>query len=187
MRAVPGRLGRRLGDAARSAARDLRDAGGSEPIAAYARVLDGRHLWLAVDAPGLGGEDVRLLHEGADVTPPNDAPADPAYLSLRWDLDALPGDDGATYAVVAGHRPVRAGDLPEAGPMRTPPDPEGRWQYDVRTDDGILTLGRRAHAVGAEIEALETDGAEVVLRMSDPGATDRPEIRLRSTDGHAAT
>ena len=183
------RLTRRIGDAAR-AATVLREGAGADPTAVYARILDGRRLWLAVSATGLTAGDIRLLADGSDVTPPDDAPSDPAYLSLRWDLDALPAargpEDETTYDVVAAGRPLRVGDLPAVAPMRTPPDSTGRWQYAVHAGE-VLTLSRTPHPVAAEIEAIEADGAEVVLRMSDPGTRERPEVRLRSTDGHAAT
>ncbi|MCD4536306.1 hypothetical protein LRP67_19615 [Nocardioides sp. cx-169] len=116
------------------------------PAAAYAGVLDGRHLWLAIDAaPGSlalretdSGDVVSLRSEVDDD--------DPAYRSIRVDLAGLAG---ASYdaVLVPGSggraRPVWISPLPHDSLVRTPVSEDGRYRWDLgRLDDGTLRLTR---------------------------------------------
>lgn len=127
------------------------------PTAAYAAVLDGEHLWLAVNAaPGTlalrdtgSGEVVALVGDHEDT---------PTYRSVRADLLALPGTGSATYDAVlvgSGGRAPRAvwtppltevGPAvgPDGGPTAVPTTRDGSARFGLeRAEDGTLRLHRR--------------------------------------------
>jgi hypothetical protein len=87
------------------------------PVAAFAGVLDGRSLWLAVDARP-GSLALRETGSGDVIALSGDLPEDqPAYRSTRVDLAELPiSTDEAAYDVVV---------VPSGGrspkPVWTPP------------------------------------------------------------------
>ena len=149
------------------------------PVAAYAGVLDGRHLWLAIHAtPGsLFLRDV----ETGDLLPLQADPTEhPDYVSVRVDLTALaPGGVGpAAYDVVLKSsrlmpaRPVW-GPPPSDGPMRVPPALDGVTQFAVdRTDDGHLRVLRQTIPAAAELVAIERREQSVHLTMRPPGAVE---------------
>ena len=90
----------RLGLGEEEQAAPAADAPGNRPRAAFAGVLDGRHLWLAVDAtPGTlavreAGTD-RIVSLDTDL-----AEDDPRYRSVRSDLGPLTGGDGRYDVVI---------------------------------------------------------------------------------------
>ena len=132
---------------------------GSEPVATYAAVLDGSHLWLHV--------------EGVDVA---DGPV------LLWDTDSKAafevGDEpfdlssltGTTYDVVVKRTPVQLGTDPTRPLSRTPLAPDGVTQWEVaRLDDGRLQLARRRVPPTAELDAMDVRGDRVHLRIRPAG------------------
>lgn len=122
------------------------------PVAAYAAVLDGEHLWLAVEAaPGT----LALRVSGGDEVIPlvGDHEDTPTFRSVRADLLALPGAEDATYdAVLVGPggrspKPVWTPPLaqvgPGEGPTLVPTSRDGSLRFGLdRADDGTLRLVR---------------------------------------------
>ena len=158
------------------------DAPGNRPRAAFAGVLDGRHLWLAVDAtPGTlalrtTGDQGQVVPLASDL-----AEDDPRYRSVRSDLSTLPGRGAATYEVVITgpggkvHRvwtpPLRRGE-----PVRTPAAGGVQWQV-ARSDDGTLQLAREQAPDGALLLDIDIAGDDVAtLRIG--GAPPGGELRL---------
>ncbi len=201
------RLGQRLdtvGEAARSVSEQARervrrgrseqsepprpDDPGHRPRAAFAGVLDGRHLWLAIDAtPGS-----LALREGAtDRTVPlvsDLSEDDPRYRSVRADLAALPGEGEARYDVVVtapGGKVHRVWTPPLAPPgvMRTPTVGTVRWEV-ARTTDGTLQVARTAAQAGVELREVEAapDGAVTLHLRPGPQGADLAETPLRVVD-----
>jgi hypothetical protein len=160
------------------------------PVSAYARILDGQTLWLAVAAaPGslalreVGSDEIHELSSdlGED---------DPAYRSVRADLLGLPGDAEASYDVVLvppgvrGPRPVWSAPFPRT-PVRVPPSRDGRWQFAlVRTDEGTLRVRRTPPAPGLEVLDLAVDESGIRVAFT---ATDAAELRLVEDDTVLAT
>ena len=115
------------------------------PVATYAAVLDGRHLWLEVEADG----PVALREVGGrDSVEVGDAP---------FDLTAL---TGAAYDVVVGRGRVEAPGHLRPSPLA--PDGTTRW---VLTGDGGLRLERRSVEATAELDAVDVRGGRVHLRI----------------------
>jgi hypothetical protein len=157
------------------------DAPGSRPRAAYAGVLDGRHLWLAIDATP-GTLAVREPRTGQVVPLASDlAEDDPHYRSVRTDLALLPGDDATRYEVVVtapGGKVHRVWTPPIARnePVLTPARDGVQWQV-ARSDDGTLELTRRPAPEGAVLVGIEEALDETVtLRIG--GVPDDAELRL---------
>jgi hypothetical protein len=170
-------LTKRLGDAARSSLRAGRglvgDSSGHGPEALYARILDGRHLWLAVPAelgrPLLWDErahrEVALDHlDGVEES---------EYASVRWLLeDALAEHDGAELLVAAATEdgdpvPLRPPSREPATRLRIPPTPDRRWRFVLPTsDDGLLRVRRNKAASVAILEQIATVGASVRVEIS---------------------
>lgn len=158
-------------------------------MAAYAGILDGHTLWLAIDAaPGT----LALRDAAGEVHPlPTDLPEqDPAYRDVRADLLGLPGEDEAAYDVVlvpAGGRAPRlvwVAPFP-AGPTRVPPSPDGRWQLGLgRTDEGMLRVRRSRPAPGLDVLdlAVTEAGIRITLPAGDPDDADPAELRLVEDD-----
>ena len=116
----------RLGRGEEEQAAPAADAPGNRPRAAFAGVLDGRHLWLAVDAtPGTlavreAGTD-RIVSLDTDL-----AEDDPRYRSVRSDLASA--DRWRRQVRRGHHRPGRQAAPrldPAAGPQRARPRPRG--------------------------------------------------------------
>lgn len=163
------------------------------PVAAYAGILDGHTLWLAIEAaPG-----TLALRDAAGGVHPltSDLPEhDPAYRDVRADLLGLPGEDETAYDVVlvptGGRAPRLVWIAPfPAGPTRVPPSPDGRWQLGLgRTDEGMLRVRRSRPAPGLDVLdlAVVADGIRVTLAAgepSEPGQPDDPaELRLVEDD-----
>ncbi|MDN4160083.1 hypothetical protein [Nocardioides abyssi] len=166
------------------------------PTAAYAAVLDGEHLWLAVEAaPGT----LALRVDGGDEVVPlvGDHEDTPAFRSVRADLLALPGADDASYDVVllgpGGRSPkpvwtpplaLTPGAAPD-GPTLVPTSRDGSRRFALeRADDGTLRLVRTVVAEplprlvsvtttpegdAVELHVAGAMGGELHLRSGGPG------------------
>jgi hypothetical protein len=144
-------------------------------------VLDGRHLWLAVDAtPGtlalrtVGAE--RVVSLTSDL-----AEDDPRFRSVRSDLSAVPGADAARFEVVITapggkvHR-VWTPPLAPLQPMRVPPARGVQWQL-ARSEDGTLQLVREPAPPAAYLVSIASDVDDVAtLRIA--GVPTDAELRL---------
>lgn len=163
------------------------------PVVAYAGILDGEHLWLAVAAaPGtLALRDVATGDVHALVS---DLPEDGlAHRSVRADLTALPGTDAATYDAVlvptGGGSPVPVWAPPPAGdtPLTTPPTRDGRWQLDLaRAADGTLQVTRRPLGPSAELLALSVAGDGLHLLLGGVPAAGELLLLTRAGEVRAA-
>ncbi len=138
-------------------------------MSAFAGILDGQSLWLAIEAMP-GSLALRESVSGDVIALAGDLPEDqPAYRAIRVDLAGLPGDDEATYDVVlvpaGGRSPKRVWTDPLTGP---PPAParDGRTQYALRRDDeGMLQVRRSSLPSSAVLRRIEVvaDGLELTL------------------------
>jgi hypothetical protein len=140
------------------------------PVAAYAGILDGQHLWLTLES----GEPAALL----------DAAAGTSYeLSDVTDLLSLLPRDEATYDVVQDGRPVWGPPLATGDPTRVPVSPDGLTQLSLdRTEDGRLHLTRRPVAPTALLEAIELRDGQVHLTLLPPDGVE-PGTHLLLLDG----
>lgn len=175
----------RLGRPEEPSAGPSPDAPGSRPRTAFAGILDGRHLWLAVDAtPGtlalrtVGAE--RVVSLTSDL-----AEDDPRFRSVRSDLTAVPGADAARFEVVITapggkvHR-VWTPPLPPLQPMRVPAAGGVQWQV-ARSEDGTLQLVREPAPPAAYLVSIASDADDVAtLRIA--GAPTGAELRLVDDD-----
>ncbi|MCW2764844.1 MAG: hypothetical protein JWO11_803 [Nocardioides sp.] len=142
------------------------------PVSAYAGIVDGQTLWLAVEATA-GALAFRASEDGDVVAVRSDLAEDqPAYRSIRVDLAELAGDGPASYDVVlvpaggGSPKPVWSPPLPAGEPLTIPPARDGRTQFALsRTDDGFLRIERRALAPAAELRqvCLGGDGIELTV------------------------
>ena len=162
----------------------LRRETGDGPTAAFAGILDGRFLWVAVDAaPG----SLALREASGQVLPlPTDVTEDqPAYLSARIDLDGLPGT--GTYDVVL---------VPEGGGAATPvmaeplvgdkpqPAADGRTQHALqRGDDGALQVRRTTLPEAATLTAVTVEPARGAAHDPWPRHHGRAGRGRRRSDG----
>jgi hypothetical protein len=127
------------------------------PVAAYAGILDGRHLWLTLESGGPGA----LLDATTGAT--YDLGGDVTDL-----LSLLPPGD-ATYDVVQAGRPVWGPPLGTGDPTRVPVSPDGLTQLSLdRTDSGHLQVGRRPVAATALLEAIELRDGDAHLTLLPP-------------------
>lgn len=163
------------------------------PVAAYAAV-DGRSLWLAVDAgPGTLG----LRDEAGTVVPLRSAVADeqPGYLSARVDLDELfsTAEDTAAYdaVLVSGGDSAKAvwsHPLPAESKVCARVSADGTHVWDVsRLADGTLQVVRVPQAPSVCLRAIELEGETVTVATDPvPGAdpNDGPELRLADLEGN---
>lgn len=118
----------------------------------YAGILDGRHLWLAVEPEG----GAPALHDGRGGLLP--LAGDPP------DLLALTDGEGE-WDVVCDGRPLAVEPF-APGPMRTPASPDGCWQLELlRTDEGHLRVRRSRRAPGVDVLAVVAadDGVRVTV------------------------
>ncbi|HET9423111.1 MAG TPA: hypothetical protein VFO49_18375 [Nocardioides sp.] len=146
------------------------------PVAAFAGILDGQRLWLAVDdAPG--SLALRDTASGDVIAPENEVPADdqPGYRAARLDLAQLPGDAEATYDVVlvparnSTPKPVWSRPL---GGVRPRPAEDGRTQWRLgRTDQGLLQVHRGEVDDAAELRAVEAGDDGLRLTLAGTGST----------------
>jgi hypothetical protein len=128
------------------------------PAAAYAGILDGRHLWLTLESG-----DVAALHDPATGTTVELSPE-------VTDLLALLPAGAATYDVVHGGRPVWGPPPTDSDPTRVPVSPDGLTQLSLdRTEAGHLRVGRRPVPATALLEAIELHDGDAHLRLVPPG------------------
>ena len=157
------------------------------PVAAFAGVLDGRSLWLAIDArPGslalrdaASGDVIALAGQQADDQP--------AYRGARLDLGELRAGTEAAYDVVVvpssgrSPKPVWTHPLP---PTVAPVVDGARWDLR-RGDDGTLRLVRAAVPAGGRADRhrdrrrRHPSGHRAWWRAR-PGRRGRPSSSLRS-------
>jgi hypothetical protein len=128
------------------------------PVATYAGILDGRHLWLTLEPGGPGA-----LHDTATG----------ATYELGGEvsdlLDLLPAGE-ATYDVMQAGRPVWGPPLGTGDPTRVPVSPDGLTQLSLdRTDSGHLQVARRPVAATALLEAIELRDGDAHLTLLPPG------------------
>lgn len=143
-------------------------------------MLDGRSLWLAVDArPGS-----LALREAASrdvIALSGDLRDDqPGFRSIRVDLADLPGSGEAAYDVVlvpSGGRSPRPVWTPPLAPAASPVHAGARWVLR-RGDDGTLRLLRTPAPPAAELTAITTTRAGIRLTTTPSG-----ELTLTSESG----
>jgi hypothetical protein len=123
----------------------------ASPVATYAAVLDGVHLWVDLDRLSL-----RDVESGAVV----EVTATPVDLT---------GLTGTAYDVlVNGDRVLLAG-LPDRGPGRPPLAPDGATRWDVALDGAHLRVLRTQVAPTAELAAIDLRADRVHLRIAPSG------------------
>jgi len=164
----------------------VRSAG---PVAAFAGILDGRRLWLAIDdAPGFLA--LRATGSGDVVAPANEVPPEdqPGYRAARFDLSALTDEGETTYDVVLVRGRHRRPQPVHAGPVE-PPRPGAGWRVG-RTDDGVLQVRRETPPEAAELRAVEVTDAGVRLTVTGTGTTlallgddEQPVLTVPTTTG----
>ena len=143
-----------------------------KPVAAFAGILDGQRLWLAIeDAPG--SLALRDTASGDVIAPENEIRGDdqPGYKAARMDLADLPGDAGSTYDVVLvparGRKPQPVLSGPVGGQLPRPAE-NGRTQWQLgRTNDGMLQVHRGTIDEAAELRSVETTAHGVRLTLTD--------------------
>ncbi len=140
------------------------------PVAAFAGVLDGRSLWLAVDARP-GSLALRETGSGDVIALAGDLPEDqPAYRSTRVDLAGLPVSPEATYDVVVvsgGRSPKPVWTRPLA-PATAPAVDGSRWELR-RSDEGNLRLARVTVPQAAELTGIVTEGDGIRVTTTPGG------------------
>lgn len=161
------------------------------PVVAFAGVLDGRRLWLAIDAaPGSLG--LRDVASGDVVALASEVPDDdPAFRSVRVDLGALPGAPApAAYDVVlvpaggGAPKPVWSHPLPVGGPVRTPLADDGSHAWALeRGDDGGLRAVRSPQPPSVALHRVGQDGDTVVLAIEPPSTDEGADLRLVDQEG----
>jgi hypothetical protein len=138
-----------------------------EPVvAAFAGILDGRRLWLAVeDTPG--SLALRAADSGDVVAPANEVRADdqPGYRAARIDLAELPGGDETTYDVVLVPGRGRPVPVRSEAPVSRRPD-ASPWRL-ARTDEGLLQVHREDVPDAAELVTVEEVPEGLRLIVSD--------------------
>ncbi len=169
------------------------------PVSAFAGILDGQRLWLAVDdAPG--SLALRDTGSGDVIAPENEVPADeqPGYRAARVDLAQLPGDAEATYDVVVvparNSNPKPVWSEPFTAPL-PPPAEDGRTQWRLgRTDEGLLQVRRGVVEEAAELRTVEVSDDGLRLTIAGAGSTlalladDEPVLTLPlAADGDLLT
>jgi hypothetical protein len=174
------RLGRAEGPAEARVGGSAPDAPGRRPRSAFAGVLDGRHLWLAVDAtPGT----LALRPVGTEKVVPltsDLAEDDPRYRSVRADLRGVPGGPGRFEVVITApggkvHR-VWTPPLLRGEPVLTPAVEGVQWQVE-RAEDGTLLLAREDAPAAAYLLSITADDDDVVT-MRLEGAPEGAELRI---------
>jgi hypothetical protein len=165
-------------------------------VCAYAGLLDGVTLWLAIETrPGTLG--LRDTATGTVTALESDLVDDPTeHRSVRADLGALLA---ASYDVVlvpgagADPVPVWSPPLADVGPVRVPVAPDGSLRSLRRGPDGVLQVHRAEADPAVPLEGVELAEDTIVLHL--PGATgelvllaeldDAPVLRVPVTAGVA--
>ena len=161
------------------------------PVAAYAGILDGETLWLALE-PTPGRLALREVESGEVVVLDSDvAESDPRYRSVRTSLLDLPGAREALFEAVvvasAGARPkpVWTPPLPPSGPVRIPPTRDGALQFELRrAEGGLLRIHRRPLEPAAELHSIGHVGedADEAARLVCGRVGDGPADLLMLTE-----
>ena len=129
-------------------------------MAAFAGVLDGRSLWLAVDARP-GSLALREAGSGDVIALSSDLPEDqPAYRSTRVDLAELSiSTDEAAYDVVvvpSGGRSAKPVWTPPLAAATAPVVDGARWELG-RSEEGTLRLARVVVPPAGELTGISSD------------------------------
>lgn len=166
------------------------------PVCAYADLLDGRTLWLAIETrPGaLALRDVT----SGEVTPlVSDLVDDPTeHRSVRADLTALSAPAYDVVLVPPGGGaplPVWTAPLPTTGRLRVPQAPDGSQRSLARTTEGTLQVRRAEGEAGVLLRGLELADDAIVLHLDGGDGElvlraeldDAPVLRVPVTDGRA--
>ena len=176
---------------------------GDRPVATYARILDGAHLWLELESPT--GGTLALVHPdgsvvGVDSVDGAAVGAD-RTTALVLDLTPLPGDgDGEFPLRCVGNdgtsRPVHLGDHPKGAPIPTQTTPDGRFRFSVGADEaGDLRVSRTTVAPAARVRrvGLADGGLQVCwtssgtpsrLLLRDPTGAVLSEVDAVADDGY---
>ena len=138
------------------------------PVAAFAGVLDGQSLWLAVDAQP-GSLALRDTTSGDVIALASDAADDqPAYRSIRVDLAEL---GGADYDVVlvpsSGRSPKPVWTRPLSAATAAVVD-DKRWELR-RTDEGHLRLAHVPVVPAAELTEILAVGDGIRVTTAPTG------------------
>ena len=169
------------------------------PVAAFAGILDGQRLWLAIDdVPG--SLALRDAGSGDVIAPENEVAVDdqPGYRAGRFDLGRLPGDTGTTYDVVLvparDRKPQPVWSAPLTGPRPRPAE-DGATQWRLgRTEAGSLQVHRETVEPVAELRAVAVVDGGLRLTIAGTGgrlallAGDEPVVNLpTTTEGDTVT
>ncbi len=162
------------------------------PVVAFAGILDGRSLWVAIHAAP-GALALRAVESGDVVALASDVPDDdPAFRSVRVDLRELPGGaEAASYDVVlvpAGGgtaTPVWSHPLPAETVVRTPVSADGSHAWSLeRRDDGGLRAVRVPRSPTALLRSVAQEGETFSLTVEVPGEPGAGhELSLVADDG----
>lgn len=150
------------------------DPAPGSPVSAFAGILDGQSLWLAVQEQP-GSLALRDTATAEVVALRSDLLDDqPGYLSTRSDLACLPGAGQAAYDVVlvsAGDRVPQAVWTPPLTASRPPPARDGRTQYALHRDgDGMLQVRRGSLPPAAVLRAVQAVADGLALRLDRAGS-----------------
>lgn len=161
------------------------------PVAAYAGILDGETLWLALE-PTAGRLALREVESGEVVVLESEvAEGDPRYRSVRTSLLGLPGAREAQFEAVvvasvgARPKPVWTPPLPAPGPVRIPTTRDGTLQFEVRrAEGGLLRIHRRPLEPAAELHSIGRvgDDAAEAVRLVCGRVGDGPADLLMLTE-----
>lgn len=160
------------------------------PVVAYAAILDGRTLWLATAATP-GALALRETTSGDTVALSSDAGDDqPAYRSIRVDLDELPGTEQVSYDAVlvpaggGSPKPLWTHPLPEEPLVQPPVSADGSHRWDLaREEDGTLRVVRTPLEPTVALRAIGLDGERVVITTDPVEDPDQCRIRLVTAQG----
>lgn len=148
----------------------------------YARILDGVHLWCAIEGSPdeqialreLGRRDLVVLPTGQDQ---------PGVIDTRAGLDELlPGTSEATWEVLVcvGRRVVPLGLAGavwgDQGHDTTPPHPDGTHRYRLLDTEGRLHLRREPLAPTAVVTALGRRADRLLVECRLPAGADRAAL-----------
>lgn len=153
------------------------------PTAAYAGIVDGQSLWVAVDAQP--GTLALRPADGGDVVALTDSSSDdqPAFTAACLDLTGLPaGAEPATYDVVlvVGSKPPRVLWTAPLAPVTPRTARDGVTQHRlVRGPEGALQVVRRTLPDAASLRGATTEVGALHLTLVGAG----PRLAALGNDG----